>query len=211
MYAVTKFHHIDKGLYVYRVHGENTWLKHNQEIQENVFRIHDQYAESLAEAWSDRNGLLKVEVGGRMNAKAGYVTVDVTPPADHIADLNERWPFKDGTVGCLRSYDVFEHLNDTVHTMKELYRVLAPGGYAFIQVPSTDGRGAWQDPTHKSFFNENSFAYYTDRFFNKYIHCPVRFQAIRLYTTEKDARGVCWTVAHLTKLSDERVPGIVSI
>ena len=29
--------------------------------------------------------------------------------------------------------------------------------------PSTDGRGAFQDPTHVSFYNENSFWYFTDR------------------------------------------------
>lgn len=210
MYAVTKFKHIDKGLYVYRVHGENTWLKHNAEIQNNVFRIHDKYAESLAEKWADDNKLLKIELGGRMAAKPGFTTLDLKD-ADIIADLNERWPFEDNSVGCVRSYDVFEHLKDSLHTMKELYRVLAPGGYAFIQVPSTDGRGAFQDPTHVSFWNENSFLYYTDRFWAKYIDTPVRFQSIRLYTTEKDKRGVCWTVAHLTKLGGERVPGLVSI
>jgi len=32
--------------------------------------------------------------------------------------------------------------------MKEIYRVLCDGGWAMIEVPSTDGRGAWQDPTH---------------------------------------------------------------
>ncbi len=210
LYKVTKFHHINKGLYVYRVHGANTWLRYNAEIQNNVYRIHDKYIEDLAEAWARREGLRVVEVGGRMNAKAGYETVDLRD-ADIIADLNEKWPFEDNSIGCLRSYDVFEHLRDTIHTMKELYRVLAPGGYAFIQVPSTDGRGAFQDPTHKSFFNENSFLYYTTRDKNKYIDCPVRFQAIRLYTGDKDAEGVCWTVCHLTKLSNDRVPGEVHI
>ena len=28
--------------------------------------------------------------------------------------------------------------------------------------PSTDGRGAYQDPTHVAFYNENSFWYYTN-------------------------------------------------
>jgi glycosyltransferase involved in cell wall biosynthesis len=158
MYAVTKFHHIDKGLYVYRVHGKNTWQDPaiNAEIQNNVFRIHDQYIESLAEKWADDNKLLKLELGGRMNAKPGYTTVDMHS-ADVVCDLNERWPFEDGSVGVVRSFDVFEHLRDSVHTMNELYRVLAPGAFAFIQVPSTDGRGAWQAPDHVSFWNYNSF------------------------------------------------------
>jgi len=201
MYEVTKFHHINRGLYVYRVHGNNTWLKNNDEIQNNVYRIYDQYIERLTEAWADRSGLLKVELGGRMAAKRNFTTLDLKD-ADIIADLNKPWPFDDSSVGVIRSYDVFEHLRDNLFTMKELYRVLAPGGFAFIQVPSTDGRGAYQDPTHVSFWNINSFKYYTEDRLAKYIDTPVRFQALRLYDTDKNEEGVIWTKAHLLSLKD---------
>jgi O-antigen biosynthesis protein len=210
MYKASKFHHIDEPLYIYRVHGENTWLKNNQEIQDNVLRIHDQYFPDLCEKWASDNGLRCLELGGRLNAKEGFETVDLRD-ANIIANLDERWPFEDNSVGCVRAFDVFEHLKNPIHTIMELYRVLAPGGYALIQVPSTDGRGAFQDPTHVSFWNENSFAYYTDARMNRYIDCPVRFQSVRRYTTDKDAGGVCWTIAHLMKLGDFRVPGEVLI
>lgn len=210
MYQVTKFFHINRGLYVYRIHGENSWLKYNAEIQSNVYRIHDQYIEALAARWADLEGLMKVELGGRIAASPGFTTTDLKD-AEVIADLNDDWPFEDCSVGVIRAYDVFEHLRDSVHTMNELYRVLAPGGYALIQVPSTDGRGAFQDPTHLTFWNENSFLYYTDVNKNRYIDCPVRFQAMRIYTTEKDGIGVCWTRAHLVKLGTDRVPGEVKI
>ena len=108
-------------------------------------------------------------------------------------------------------WDVIEHLRDPIHTMKEMYRVLAPGGYVFIQVPSTDGRGAFQDPTHVSFWNENSFLYYTNSDWAKFIDTPVRFQAMRLLTTEKDVNQVSWVRAHLLKLTGQRVPGLVLI
>ena len=205
LYSVTNFKHIDKGLYVYRVHGKNSWLRYNQEIQNNVYRIYDQYIDSLIERWADVNNLRKIEVGGRMAAKAGYETLDIKD-ADIIADLNERWPFEDNSIGIIRSFDVFEHLPDSIYTMKELYRVLAPGGWAIIQVPSTDGRGAFQDPTHKSFWNINSFKYYTQANIAKYIDSPVRFQAARLYDTEKNTDGVIWTRAHLICLKDNYRP-----
>lgn len=211
LYKVTKFKHIDKGLYIYRVHGQNTWLRYNDEIQQNVYRIHDIYAEDLAGKWAKDNGLRRVELGGRMNAREGYETVDLFD-ADIIADLNKPWPFEDSSVGLVRAVDVFEHLVDPLHTMKELYRVLAPGGWAFIQVPSTDGRGAFQDPTHRSFWNQNSFFYYTRADFAKYIGTPVRFMNERLYTTDKNADGVCWTVAHLISLKDGfRPAGLIEI
>jgi O-antigen biosynthesis protein len=201
MYEVAKFHHINRGLYVYRVHGNNTWLKNSDEIQNNVYRIYDQYIERLTEAWADRAGLLKVELGGRMAAKKNFTTLDLKD-AEIIADLNEPWPFADSSVGIIRSYDVFEHLKDNLFTMKELYRVLAPGGWAFIQVPSTDGRGAFSDPTHVSFWNIASFAYYTDANKAKYIDTPVRFQATRLFDTDKNDDGIIWTKAHLLSLKD---------
>ena len=39
MFQVTKFHHIDRALYVYRVHGDNTWLEKNQKIQDGVWPL----------------------------------------------------------------------------------------------------------------------------------------------------------------------------
>lgn len=210
MYLTTEFKHINYGLYLYRIHGKNSWLRYNREIQDNVFRIHDQYILDLASRWSDLNGLRKIELGGQYPA-TNFETVDLVN-ADIITDLNNPWPFEDNSVGAVHAYDVFEHLRDPLFTMKELYRILAPGGYAIIRVPSTDGRGAFADPTHLSFWNEASFHYYTRSLKASYIGTPVRFQAMRLHTTNKDDDGVCWTNAHLVKLNGkERVPGEVLI
>lgn len=211
MYLAAPFKHIDRGLYVYRIHGENSWLKHNAEIQQNVMRLHDKYAERMAKVWAEREGLRCLDLGGRFASPDGYESVDRVE-ADVCCDLEGRWPFEDSTVGVIRAVDIFEHLRDPLHTMRECYRVLAPGGWIFAQVPSTDGRGAFQDPTHRSFWNENSFLYYTHRQWAQYSGTPVRFQAARAYTTEKDARQVCWTIAHLISLKDGyRPPGLIEI
>ena len=211
MYLVTQFKHIDKGLYFYRVHGSNTYIRYNSEIQENVYRIYDQYIEALVERWAGLNGLKKLELGGRMAAKPGYTTIDLVD-ADINWDLNDDWPFDASSVGVIRAYDVFEHLTNPMHTMKEVQRVLAPGGWLICQVPSTDGRGAFQDPTHVSFWNENSFKYYTTAGKAKYIDTPVRFQATRLYTTPLNYEGVCWVMAHLINLKNGYRPaGLIEI
>lgn len=210
MYLKTEFKHIDKGLYIYRVHGQNSWLRYNAEIQNNVYRIYDQYIESLVYRWADIMGLRKIDLGGRINKKEGYESVDLKN-ADVICDLNKRWRFEKNSVGVIRAYDIFEHLKDPIHVMKEAYRVLAPGGWIISQTPSTDGRGAFQDPTHVSFWNENSFHYYTN---GKaiYIDTPVRFQAARLYTTAKSPEQVCWVGAHLVSLKDGYRPaGLIEI
>jgi SAM-dependent methyltransferase len=78
---------------------------------------------------------------------------------------------------------LLEHLRDPLHIMKEIHRVLVDGGWAFIEVPSTDGRGAWQDPTHVSYWNENSFWYYTRQDKARYIrNTEIRFQEFKLET-----------------------------
>lgn len=92
----------------------------------------------------------------------GFVGVDIRPgpKVDVIADLARGWPFKSGAIHAVKASHIVEHLPDPLHTMGELYRVLKPGGMAEIDVPSTNGMGAFQDPTHKSFWNLNSFIYY---------------------------------------------------
>lgn len=211
LFTKADFYHIDKPLYIYRVHGENAWLRYNKEIQDGVYPIYDKYIEPMALAWAKRSGLKSFDLGGRIATDDRYQSVDLKD-ADVVADLNARWPMDDNSVGVIRAFDVFEHLHSPLFTMKELYRVLAPGGYAFIQIPSTDGRGAFQDPTHVSFWNENSFLYYTNSKWARYIDTPVRFQAMKLCTSEKDDYGVCWVFAHLIKLDNSiKIPGRVDI
>lgn len=210
-YATSRVVFVDRCLYLYRIDGNNTWLKNCDEIQNNTLRLHDKYFERLCVSWAKQSGLRRLDLGGRFEHVDGFESVDKRQ-ADVIADLTGHWPFINESVGVIRAHDVIEHLPDPLHTMREAFRVLAPGGYFLIQVPSTDGRGAFQDPTHKSFWNENSFLYYTNSHFARWIDTPVRFQAARLYTTEPDSRGVCWTVAHLIKLGEGvRPPGVIAI
>ena len=108
--------------------------------------------------------------------------------------------------------DVLEHLPDKLHAIKEVYRVLAPGGYFLSRTPSTDGRGAFQDPTHVAFYNENSFLYYCDSRWAQYIDSPVRFQSLRLFTTPPDEQRVSWVVWDAIAIKDGwRGPGAVLI
>ena len=103
--------------------------------------------------------------------------------------------------------------------MKEAYRCLAPNGWFLTQTPSTDGRGAFQDPTHISFWNSNSFWYYTKEQQAKYIGKPVRFQLNRIknfYPTDwHKTHLITYVKADLVKLPDlnlkSRIPGMIEI
>ena len=82
-----------------------------------------------------------------------------------------------------------------------------------LKFPPTDGRGAWQDPTHVSFWNEHSFWYYTNKNKAEFIrNNDIRFQTYRLDTYEM-APHIPGVAAHLVAIKDDsyRFPGVLSI
>lgn len=105
---------------------------------------------------------MRIDIGCGPNKAPGFIGVDIVdlPGVDIVADLKEDFPFEDNSVDEVRAYDSIEHLPDILHTMNEIWRICKPYGIVDIRVPSTDGRGAFQDPTHVSFWNINSFYYY---------------------------------------------------
>lgn len=108
--------------------------------------------------------LIKVDLCCGRYKPEGYIGVDIFPHpgVDVVCDLNKApWPFEDSSVDYLRAHDALEHLPNKIQTMNEIWRICKKGAAVDILVPSTDGRGAFQDPNHISYWNENSFRYYT--------------------------------------------------
>ena len=215
-YMVTLFKYIPKTLYFYRIHGDNTWLERNQAIQEGTVQMMLEWQQRLAERDADLRGLRKIDIGGGLYPKEGYESVDIKNGMI-TADLTKRWPFEDGEVGVINASHIIEHLPDKHHTMSEMHRVLADMGWAFIEVPSTDGRGAFQDPTHVSYWNQNSFWYYTRREQAQFIYNEnIKFQAFQLDTYFPNEwmyeNNIPITRAYLTAIkSDKRRPNIIDI
>lgn len=182
-YLNTKMYHIPKVLYIYRITGENTWLERNQAIQKTTVELFQKYAWQLACKDARDRGLKIVELGGGINPMPGCeINIDLEE-GNLKHDLNDGIPLPDNSVGVIWASHIIEHLHDKHKIMCEIHRVLADGGWAFIQVPSTDGRGAFQDPTHVSYWNENCFWYYTRADKANFIRNKnVRFQEFKLDT-----------------------------
>lgn len=108
---------------------------------------------------------MKINLGSGGKNIDGYVNIDnrqeVSP--DITLDVLKGLPYEDNSVDEVRAYDFLEHIpiGKTVGVVEDIYRVLKPGGLFGHHTPSTDGRGAFQDPTHVSFWNINSWLYYT--------------------------------------------------
>jgi SAM-dependent methyltransferase len=97
--------------------------------------------------------------------KPGFLNVDVDPSyePDMLIDLSVfPYPFSDNRFELIEADHVLEHLNDPFRIMRELHRILVPGGKLVIRVPHFS-RG-FTHADHKRGFDV-TFAYYFNRSF----------------------------------------------
>jgi len=116
-----------------------------------------------AQLYSPTPGKPVLHLGCGKHIWEGCLNVDVVPlpGVDAVVDLNRLpWPFATGMWTKVVAHHVLEHLDDIVGAMRELHRILAPGGVADIHVPHVAGWGAWNDLTHRHFFTRRSFLYF---------------------------------------------------
>jgi hypothetical protein len=120
------------------------------------------------------------------------VDIENYPGVDVCCDLEKRWPWEDSSVDEIACADLPEHIRQwwdeydvedsvtvedikqalthprrvygIIHFMNEAHRVLKVGGLLDCLIPSTEvaGNGAWQDPTHVSYWNINTLLYFCD-------------------------------------------------
>ncbi|MBQ1029721.1 methyltransferase domain-containing protein [Micromonospora sp. C97] len=127
---------------------------------------------------------------------------------DIVCDVTKGIDLPDNSVGVIRAVDFLEHIPDKMGMFNELYRVLAPNGLLLSLTPSSDGRGAYQDPTHVAFYNENSFWYFTNDQYARFVpEIRCRFQVSRLGTyfpsDFHQAHNIPYVVANLIAVKDE--------
>lgn len=173
--AGAKFVQIPECLYAYRVRGDdsNTTSTKNAEVREATQQVYLRNIVALGEKFARDNGLAMLDIGGAHGCPAGYSPVDsdssVVALGGICCDLEGEWNVRDNSVGMLRACGVVERLRDPIHTMNEAWRVLAPGGLMMISAPSSEGVGAFCDPTHKSYWNHLSWRYYCDPNFIRHV------------------------------------------
>ncbi|MFE0241067.1 glycosyltransferase, partial [Streptomyces sp. NPDC058991] len=215
LFQVGDFHHIEACLYLQRLHTANTQRdpQINAHIQRETVALYDKYIEANALAWTRRRGLLALDLGAAHRKPPGYLGVDQRPGdgVDIVATLPARLDLPDNSVGLLRAVDFLEHVPAKVPLINELYRLLAPGGMLLTMTPSSDGRGAYQDPTHVAFYNENSFWYYTDNQYRSFVpEIEARFQNSRLVTyfpTDWHSKNdISYVVANLIAMKEGAAP-----
>ena len=134
---------------MYEVEDAHWWYEGRRRILESFLeRVCDRMREELNVA---RPRILDVGCGTGANLKLlaqfGEVEgVDISPEAlsfcrergfDNVRQgAAEQLPYEDGVFDLVTALDVVEHLDDDVESLREMRRVLRPGGRALLFVPA---------------------------------------------------------------------------
>lgn len=139
------------------------------------------------------NGPVRLlNIGCGRDRRDGFVNLDISPlpEVDVVASLAEdRLPFPDGTFSVALCRDVLEHV-EIVPALRELHRVLAPGGVALISAVHFTSRNLYVDPTHVRGFSVRTFdffvsgggtgdrSYYFDFSFDEVVDATIQFMTL---------------------------------
>lgn len=106
--------------------------------------------------------ILDLGCGNRKQKNALGADINRNSQADVICNLEIfPYPFKDNSFDRVLCHSILEHLDDIVGVMKEIHRILKPGGVVEIITPHFSSLYSWDDPTHRHHFSSNSFDYFT--------------------------------------------------
>jgi SAM-dependent methyltransferase len=136
----------------------------------NYFEWHDKpgYWRDVTRHFSPDTRLLDVGCGTAWLADhfADYTGIDAAPEAVQAArergrnvvegDVSAALPFADAAFDGVVLKDVLEHVPDSVAVVREVRRVLAPGGLVFASSPDAQ-RWVWDDYTHVRPFTRKAY------------------------------------------------------
>ncbi len=206
LYLAGDFVHLTECLYFQRLHGKNTQVDPttNAFIQEETVRYYYAFIEPLAANWSRRQGLDVISLG--IEGSTAYLDDDPGTVVS-IDPHNPILPFADNSVGLVKMAEVLQRVPDRAALFNELHRVGVHGAIITTRTPSTDGRGAFQDPSHVAFYNENSFWYLTqERLRGSIPSLTARLQLSRMrtyYPTDFEERfAIPYVQANLIVIKD---------
>lgn len=152
---------------------------------------------------------MQINLGCGEKRLPDHVNIDVRPgPAVDLLADGLSLPFADGTVDAVRAFDFLEHVenNRRIAIIEEIWRVLRDGGVFEHLTPSTDGRGAFQDPTHLSFWCINSWFYFCPHLIHGRHHYGIKAQftahQLRDVTTD-ESNQVIHTYGLMTAIKGE--------
>jgi len=133
---------------------------------------------------------LRIDVGCGRAKDRKMIGIDINDYGQEIIfDIRKGLPFCNESIKEIKIHSVLEHLasGDVIYFMKEAHRTLQPSGTIDIIVPYAGSESSFRDPTHKSFWRENTFAYFTGERPKRYDILPKqKFKILKLENRENE-------------------------
>lgn len=104
----------------------------------------------------------KLNLGCGTDIKEGWVNLDIADLAgvDVVHDVNLLpLPFDDEAFDHILAQDILEHL-EYIPLLRDLHRILKPGGSLHVRVPHFTSRYNFNDPTHKKLFSSKTMDFF---------------------------------------------------
>lgn len=138
---------------------------------------------------------MKLNLGSGFRPQAGFINIDNSMKCepDVLCDVTDGLPYDDSSVDEVRAWDLLEHIpiGKIIFVIEEVWRVLKAGGLFESFTPDAErGQGAFQDPTHVSFWVENSWLYYSHPAYRQLYDIKANFEPIdiRRVATDEHSR-----------------------
>jgi len=145
---------------------------------------------------------LRLNLGSGRKTYTGFINVDKV----NLTETDLQWdleklplPFNDNSVAEIVCEHTLEHLGNFIELVEDLYRITKPGGRWRIVVPYYKYEGTFRDPTHKCFFSENTFDYFTEGHSFDY-YSKVRLEVLKKVLRSSDKTGLKTPIKKLRKV-----------
>jgi SAM-dependent methyltransferase len=104
----------------------------------------------------------RLNLGCGRDIRPGYVNLDAAdlPGVDVVHDAERLpLPFEDESFEEVLCNSILEHL-DFIPVLRDLHRILRPGGRLIVTGPHFTTRNVFVDPTHKTAFSVDTFRFF---------------------------------------------------
>lgn len=148
----------------------------------------------------------KVDLACGNNKRVGFFGIDIDDyeGVDHKMDLRfNPLPFDNNQLGHVYASHFLEHLTfeENIYLFNEIYRCLKPEGIFEIVVPHGMSYAGMVDLSHKTFWTEDTFGYFTpdNKYFYSwfYEHEGKRIPVINKWRVEKNDSTPPWKPTYL--------------
>ena len=110
--------------------------------------------------------MIIIDFGCKTEKVKGAIGVDIDPSVnpDIVHDFHKfPYPFQDNYADKIYAKHIIEHLNFPKMFVEEIFRILKPGGIAFIATPHFSNYVAYTDPQHKLYYSYFMFRGFIQR------------------------------------------------